>query len=772
MHENDQQYMEAFSNLLNCWTSLLSHVDSYPPNFFQSSAKQIFNAYLQCHLAVPEGTRKQGSGEDEEEIDELEEEDRVAFEDQLLSIASISRQITDHSIPVITRLLEDRVVKFHSLLHEYQQHMVQGGGQQHNADIQSQVLQSLYEDLHWLVLITGYMLADKAVGEVPCVPPEIMAHSIKGSQGVNVEATQRLLASPGELPSNIQGSDQTDQVIRYLVILLVGLTMSFLLIAAVFRLSEVERLASEAKMTMILSPQVASTVVWFMSRWLVSYLQLNEKNYSEQCSLPFTMVLGRHSDGAQWVTSFLVQKVVSNLTTWSAEEAVAKETVDLFVSLVEKTDRCSAAVKEEAFWQLAKQHSSHQPPFDLLSRDIQHGIMKALVLAGSSVSTGAVKERFLKEILQPLQENFKTLIQQENFVRKSQEKEVQSTVLTLFCLLRGVVEGSRVTTNSELYQFCLPFLTESVALVKVYQNCPEVVEEIFLVFVEVTMRMLSFLNERNTMKLFETSLALLRAYTDCNLGKRSREVGAEEDQYRDLSLIMQLLTHLISKDLVDFIFGDDPEGVGDHQDARVSAGDIVLLGLNIVVPLINTEFLKFPNLCSQYYELITFVTEFNAEKVSNLAEDLFKNLLGSLEIGITDFSVEIAKMCLESITSLATFCIQHQAKASQALLAAMEHFLKVTVNLMFLESFDLDLSTVASETLYVLIACHKDKYSIIVNTILSGQSDPVIYQRLVEAFNELTPPNMHLTLNRQEKFKFQKRLEKFLLNVRSFLTIR
>lgn len=45
----------------------------------------------------------QGSDEDEEEIDELEEEDRVAFEDQLLSIASISRQITDHSIPVVTR---------------------------------------------------------------------------------------------------------------------------------------------------------------------------------------------------------------------------------------------------------------------------------------------------------------------------------------------------------------------------------------------------------------------------------------------------------------------------------------------------------------------------------------------------------------------------------------------------------------------------------------------------------------------------------------------
>lgn len=45
----------------------------------------------------------QESSEDEEEIDELVEEDRVAFDDQLLSIGAISRQITEHSIPLVTR---------------------------------------------------------------------------------------------------------------------------------------------------------------------------------------------------------------------------------------------------------------------------------------------------------------------------------------------------------------------------------------------------------------------------------------------------------------------------------------------------------------------------------------------------------------------------------------------------------------------------------------------------------------------------------------------
>lgn len=51
------------------------------------------------------------------------------------------------------------------------------------------------------------------------------------------------------------------------------------------------------------------------------------------------MTLGRNSEGAQWTTRCLVQKVASNLAIWSAEEGVAKETATMFVALVQKSDR-------------------------------------------------------------------------------------------------------------------------------------------------------------------------------------------------------------------------------------------------------------------------------------------------------------------------------------------------------------------------------------------------------------------------------------------------
>ena len=53
------------------------------------------------------------------------------------------------------------------------------------------------------------------------------------------------------------------------------------MISAVFRLTEVEKQALSAKMVDTLSPQVTSSVMWFLRRWSRSYLLPDENYYSE-----------------------------------------------------------------------------------------------------------------------------------------------------------------------------------------------------------------------------------------------------------------------------------------------------------------------------------------------------------------------------------------------------------------------------------------------------------------------------------------------------------
>lgn len=56
---------------------------------------------------------------------------------------------------------------------------------------------------------------------------------------------------------------------------------------------------------------------------------------------------------------------------------------------------------------------------------------------------------------------------------------------------------------------------------------------------------------------------------------------AEEEQYRDILLFMELLTNLLSKDFIDL----SPPDSQDTED-NVTAADVCLFGLNIIMPVI------------------------------------------------------------------------------------------------------------------------------------------------------------------------------------------
>lgn len=58
--------------------------------------------------------------------------------------------------------------------------------------------------------------------------------------------------------------------------------------------------------------------------------------------------------------------------------------------------------------------------------------------------------------------------------------------------------------------------------------------------------------QTKSMKLYEVCLTLLQVYSKNNLGRKRLDVAAEEDQYQDLLLIMELLTNLLSKEFIDF----------------------------------------------------------------------------------------------------------------------------------------------------------------------------------------------------------------------------
>ena len=50
-------YMEAYDRLLESWLTLVQDEEHFPRGCFVQPAIQVFNSYIQCHLAAPDGTR-------------------------------------------------------------------------------------------------------------------------------------------------------------------------------------------------------------------------------------------------------------------------------------------------------------------------------------------------------------------------------------------------------------------------------------------------------------------------------------------------------------------------------------------------------------------------------------------------------------------------------------------------------------------------------------------------------------------------------------------
>lgn len=328
--------MEAFDNMLEAWSSLFQDVHSLPMDVVKQCSVQIFNTYLQCHLAPPHGTRINVDTEGEE-IDETEDSDRTKFKDQLQTIGVFGRHILDHSLVLLARLLEERTQQLNAQLHQMQSQAM--------TVAESHILDNVFEDIHWIVLITGHVLCMDSEGETPLIPAELMTYSIQqlnAGQSVN-EVTLKYLASIQQCSVDSDlNLEQCDRVVR--------------LTAAVLKICAVETVAAEAKLGHFMSPEVGCTLMWFLHRWSLSYLLPNETYYAEvnlfltstviiiifyifQISQLFLSGFGKDTAGAEFIIRFLLAKIQSNICYFHSEPVLLQDTVNLFVSLVDRKEK-------------------------------------------------------------------------------------------------------------------------------------------------------------------------------------------------------------------------------------------------------------------------------------------------------------------------------------------------------------------------------------------------------------------------------------------------
>ncbi|XP_065197869.1 exportin-4-like [Sycon ciliatum] len=793
--ENAALFQESFDKLLECWLLWLTSPGAVH-SVMLSRSLAIFEAYLSWHL---KGSSP--SYQDEEEVDELDEDDRVRYEDQLCSMGTLSRAILPACMPLMCQLLEERLAQWMEICQRCEANPSLSQSPEVSAS-----LAGLYEDLHWLVLLSGHTLCyDCLSGETPTVPKPVRDFSAAQQDQVSADAAQAYMSALGQpITERIACPHGTDLVVRLAV--------------DVMRVADFQRYihcqSSKGLTSMFPSPQLSRSLFWYLRCWCATYVMLNADQADVSASLKCTMsVQGAGKACLQW----LVDHMTCEMPLWAGDSDVLKDLVELLGSLTECPVRFHLALGSPDFWQLTVscvrsdswlRSADGQRSVDLLSALVKGcssppstwsessslSAMSKLFGPGELAQVEQRMSEFLRLVLEPLTGRVSSLqLGSPEFAKHRQESAVKEEVSSLMRLLRGVFQGvtsaTLPTAFSLFFGLCLPKKSEGhvsvdelravangagfddescsiLSLINHYADHSDILVSILEFFEALASSMLPLIPQSNAPATYAVLLRTMQLYSKSSLGKFKSLANGDDEQLEDLLVFMKLCDHLISRDY----WHDSEDAAGNGQ---IEGVDVSLCGLGFILPLITPELLQFPKMCEEYFRIVTFLAEFHAGKVAALPDSLFEAFVKSLELGLSNYGSEVMKMCLEGLASMAEwFALKGSRHPDQAtrLQPIMDHFLKIVFNKGLVNQVDgMAELTSASEALFNLICCSKDTYRQLAQQLVVAQPNLPSQQRMAASFEQLIPADLPLVPEHSNKVIFRRHFQTVLESVRHLL---
>ncbi|XP_067950232.1 exportin-4-like [Watersipora subatra] len=742
---DDNVFMEALEKLLVSWTTLLlEEEDHFGKGQFKKQATEIFNTYVQFHITNLSTGLDALPVIDETEYEEEDRPDKERFSEQLASLGIVGREVPEHSLATLARLIDERSewLKVHLEKHSQQ---VKSGVTDDTGQAQ---LNMIFEDLHWLLLIATSVLTDDAQGETAMIPTKILHYSVSQSKVIDSQQTLSLITKPELCSVKASQTNGVDHVIR--------------LLSSVLRLFYIESIAVQNSLGSILSPQLDSTSSYFLGRFIDTYLTPLEQNYSEM-SPTLETILGADTEGAVHLINVIIDKVQLTLSLWNSEVEVLEETLHTLLTLVRRSHRCKTVIKCQHFWTFMSSVSENSFPLNTIPATSKRQLYRAIVYCGGCMDKD--RQQFWERMVQKPMEQMVMLTTDGQFRKRKDEPRLKEALIDSLEILIGCCQATRLVNQSALFDIVEPSLQATTVLLDVYHNDQQMVELSLEVFCEVVSSMICCLDSSSSERLYEQCLAAIHVYTQhINVvhGARKGNEDAEEDKFKDVSLILKLLLNLMSKDLVDFGLSETGE------EMSVTATEVVLLGLTVIVPIMDAALLQFPSLCSLYYKLLAFVSELRPDKVLELPPSLLEPILSSIHLSFTRFGSDVAKSGFEFLSEMAMH-VANKKDANLAIRARLDGFLQPILNLLLFEVFDVDLCDIITGCLYYLIALYPDQYKRLEEMLLEQQKGKPHHQLLVDSFKKLEPSLTGST--RQAKLQFIDSMNALLLDVKGFLCV-
>eukprot|EP00891_Asterochloris_glomerata_P009020 jgi/Astpho2/9020/fgenesh1_pg.00133_%23_51_t len=398
------------------------------------------------------------------------------------------------------------------------------------------------------------------------------------------------------------------------------------------RLLEVCTLALQPHFEGCLSSRFNETCTEAVARWADTYLLP-----AEETTPAMAQAFGRVGGGAPVLDA--LAGLANRLLTADASEVDLHTAVcmRLLPVLVGRRSRCLRLVQLHHWQQLAGAFAQQAAAVTALREQLQRQLACCLCAAAVGFPEAAEVQSYITHIMQGVAGDLQRLTADASqLAARIQRADVAHHAASILERLRGAALGTTSQTQPVLFAMFAgllqPLLVVQAAARK-HEGLTVLVIKLAADFVE---SQISYLTARQAEAVCQWVLQLLQQYSRHHLGERSVQLSqrlqqeAVADSYRDLRALLQLVTNVLQRDLLDF--SDDSDS-GESPVDVAQARRVVFLGLETLLPLMSLELLKFPKLSCLYFQLLA-------------------HMLETLEIGVASNDREALLSSLEAVASL------------------------------------------------------------------------------------------------------------------------
>ncbi|KAL6142910.1 hypothetical protein ACLB2K_061185 [Fragaria x ananassa] len=719
--EEETWSWETRDILLDTWTALLVPVNSDGGNASLPPEGKNATASLFALIVEAELKAASASAFKDDDSDYLQAS-ISALDERLGSYALIGRTAIEVTVPFLIRLFSERFERLN-----------QGRGFIDPTET--------LEELYSLLLITGHVIADEGEGETPLIPNAIRFH----------------------LPHNLEADTHP-------IVILCG---------SIIRFAE-ESLKPEMRAS-VFSPRLMEAVIWFLARWSCTYLMSPEE--SRDSTTVLLKFFGQQGQG-KLVLDIIVRISLTALVSYPGEKYLQAVTCfQLLHALVQQKHICIHLVALDSWRDLSNAFANEKTLF-LLNTAHQRSLAQTLVRSASGLRNLEASNQYVRDLMGHMATYLVEITSKNDFKNVAQQPDIILPVSCLLERLRGAASASEPRLQKAIYELGFSTMNPVLILLEVYKHESAVVYLLLKFVVDWVDGQISYLESQETAVVVNFCMSLLRLYSANNIGKISISLSsslsteAKTEKYKDLRALLQLLSSLCSKDLVDF-------SSDSTETESTNISQVVYFGLHIVTPLISLELLKYPKFCFDYFSLISHMLEVYPETVAQLSSEAFSHVIGTLDFGLQHQDAEVVDMCLRALRALASY---HHKERSAGKVGLGSHaaglkdpggnfqegilsqFLRSVLQLLLFGDYSPDLVSSAADALLPLILCEQSLYQKLGNELIERQANETLKSRLSNALRTLTSANqLSSTIDRKNCQIFRKNLSNFLVDVRGFL---